>query len=41
MNYLSKSIQTISLIVDDVLGGGFPSPTDVALKAHPRLRFDR
>ncbi len=40
MTYLAKSVQTISRIVDVVLGGGLPSPTDTALEAHLHLGFN-
>ncbi len=41
MNYLTKPVQTISLIVDFVLGGGLASPTDATLRNHLHFGFDR
>jgi hypothetical protein len=40
MSYVTKSVQTISKIVNVVLGGGFSTPTDVALEANLHLGFN-
>ncbi len=41
MNYLTKSVRTLSQMVNVVLGGGFSSPTDNTLRDHLHIGFDR